>query len=129
MLGLHRFRAISTRLAPERHAAWRTSSSAATVRPPLRKLLIANRGEIACRVIRSARKLGIKTVSVFRHDIAKTRTARVLTSLALTACVCSEADRHAMHVQMADEAYVCAAHSRTCSDSCAHAHSRFFLCV
>jgi len=45
------------------------------------KILIANRGEIACRVIKSAKKMGIKTVAVF-----------------------SEADRNALHVQMADEA-------------------------
>jgi propionyl-CoA carboxylase alpha chain len=45
------------------------------------KILIANRGEIACRVIKSARKMGIKTVAVY-----------------------SDADRNALHVQMADEA-------------------------
>ena len=45
------------------------------------KILIANRGEIACRVIKTARKMGIKTVAVF-----------------------SDADRKALHVQMADEA-------------------------
>jgi len=45
------------------------------------KILIANRGEIACRVIRSAQKMGIKTVAVY-----------------------SDADRNALHVQMADEA-------------------------
>jgi propionyl-CoA carboxylase alpha chain len=45
------------------------------------KILIANRGEIACRVIKSAQKMGIKTVAVF-----------------------SDADRDALHVQLADEA-------------------------
>ncbi|OSQ41114.1 acetyl/propionyl/methylcrotonyl-CoA carboxylase subunit alpha [Thalassospira sp. MCCC 1A01428] len=45
------------------------------------KILIANRGEIACRVIKSARKMGIATVAVY-----------------------SDADKNALHVQMADEA-------------------------
>ena len=45
------------------------------------KILIANRGEIACRVIKTARKMGIKTVAIY-----------------------SDADKKALHVEMADEA-------------------------
>lgn len=47
----------------------------------IKKILIANRGEIACRIIRSAREMDIVTVAIY-----------------------SEADRNALHVRMADEA-------------------------
>ncbi|MCW5588872.1 MAG: acetyl/propionyl/methylcrotonyl-CoA carboxylase subunit alpha [Legionellales bacterium] len=48
----------------------------------IQKILIANRGEIACRIIKTAKRLGIRTVAVY-----------------------SSADHHAKHVSLADEAY------------------------
>jgi 3-methylcrotonyl-CoA carboxylase alpha subunit len=52
------------------------------MKPLFEKILIANRGEIACRVMTTAKRLGIKTVAVY-----------------------SDADRHSPHVLMADEAF------------------------
>jgi len=49
--------------------------------PLFKKILIANRGEIACRVIKTAKRMGIQTVAVY-----------------------SDADQHSLHVAMADEA-------------------------
>ncbi|KAA1115771.1 hypothetical protein PGTUg99_031310 [Puccinia graminis f. sp. tritici] len=59
--------------------AW---SSQVNSKPLFKKILISNRGEVACRIIRTARKLGVKTVAIY-----------------------SDADRESRHVKMADEAY------------------------
>ena len=57
------------------------------------KILIANRGEIACRVIKTARRMGIKTVAVY-----------------------SEADANARHVRLADEAVLIGPATRAMCD-------------
>ena len=59
------------------------------------KILIANRGEIACRIIKTAKKMGIATVAVY-----------------------SDADREALHVALADEAvHIGAAPMQTASSA------------
>src|SRR5690349_17438592 len=69
------------RRSARRHAGVSGQAQAKVGRLMFSKILIANRGEIACRVIKTARRLGIKTVAVY-----------------------SDADAEARHVAMADEA-------------------------
>ena len=83
---MHRFSSsnvLVVRLLLRESAACQRAQSdgSASKKKPFDKILIANRGEIACRVAKTARKMGIKTVAVY-----------------------SEADARAVHVKMCDEA-------------------------
>ncbi|KAI7878889.1 hypothetical protein K492DRAFT_212320 [Lichtheimia hyalospora FSU 10163] len=70
----------------------RLKGGATSVKPTFDKLLIANRGEIACRIIKTARRMNIRTVAIY-----------------------SDLDANAPHVQMADEA-ICVGESQSYLD-------------
>ena len=90
IVGLLSFGNVCGALQKDCESLWETSSSnhASTAKLDImpknvNKLLVANRGEIALRVVRTAREMGIPTVAVY-----------------------AEQDRHAQYVQMADDAYL-----------------------
>jgi len=74
-------RNATTKIKTNRHVCAREFSSEPKKKERIEKILIANRGEIACRITRTAKRLGIRTVAVY-----------------------SDADRNSLHVASSDEA-------------------------